>query len=106
MDTWTLQMGYPVLTFTEKNGSVYTVSQERFLYDRNANVTSKHNSPFKWVPNKSIDIDFSYKSEVEFFSFGTGRGGIVTLSKLSNLSKDPWIKCKVTAVWWVELKPF
>ena len=47
MDTWTLQMGYPVLTFTEKNGSVYTVSQERFLYDRNANVTSKHNSPFK-----------------------------------------------------------
>ena len=52
MDTWTLQMGYPVLTFTEKNGSAYTMSQERFLYDRNANVTSKDNSPFKWAPSK------------------------------------------------------
>lgn len=75
MDTWTLQMGYPVFTFTEKNGSAYTVSQERFLYDRNANVTSKDNSPFKWAPNRSIDIDFSYKSEVEFFFLWYGGGG-------------------------------
>ena len=74
MDTWTLQMGYPVLTFTEENGSAYAVSQERFLYDRNANVTSKDNSPFKWAPNKSIDIDFSYKSDVEFFFLRYGGG--------------------------------
>ena len=47
MDTWTLQMGYPVLTVTKKSGNTYTVSQERFLYDRNANLTSKYTSPFK-----------------------------------------------------------
>lgn len=47
MDTWTLQMGYPVLTVTKKSGNTYTVSQERFLYDRNANLTSKYKSPFK-----------------------------------------------------------
>ena len=47
MDTWTLQMGYPVLTFTKKSGNTYTVSQERFLYDRNTNVTTKYTSPFK-----------------------------------------------------------
>ena len=47
MDTWTLQMGYPVLNITKKSGNKYTVSQERFLYDRKANVTSKYKSPFK-----------------------------------------------------------
>lgn len=49
MDTWTLQMGYPVLTFTKKSGNTYTVSQERFLYDRNANVTTKYTSPFNYT---------------------------------------------------------
>ena len=47
MDTWTLQMGYPVLKITKKGGNKYTVSQERFLYDRTANVTSKFKSQFK-----------------------------------------------------------
>ena len=47
MDTWTLQMNYPVLHITKKDGNKYTVSQERFLYDRKANVTSKYKSPFE-----------------------------------------------------------
>lgn len=48
MDTWTLQMGYPVLKIAKKGaGNKYTVSQERFLYDRKTNVTSKYKSPFK-----------------------------------------------------------
>ena len=32
MNTWTRQKGYPVLTLN-KNGSTYTVTQERFLTD-------------------------------------------------------------------------
>lgn len=50
MDTWTLQMGYPVLKITKKGaGNKYTVSQERFLYDRKTNVTSKYKSPFNYT---------------------------------------------------------
>ncbi|KAJ7382214.1 hypothetical protein OS493_036247 [Desmophyllum pertusum] len=51
MDTWTLQMGYPVLNITDSGNGKFKVSQERFLYDRNANVTSKYKSKFnyKWV---------------------------------------------------------
>ena len=32
MNTWTRQKGYPVLTL-DRNGSTYTVTQERFLTD-------------------------------------------------------------------------
>lgn len=51
MDTWTLQMGYPVLNINRIGAHKYNVSQERFLYDRSGNFTSKYNSPFsyKWV---------------------------------------------------------
>ena len=39
MDTWTLQMGYPLLTVTrDYNGSV-TISQTRFLTEDNNNNT-------------------------------------------------------------------
>ncbi len=47
MDTWTLQMGYPVLNIKDKGNGKFEVSQERFLYDRDANVTSKYKSDFK-----------------------------------------------------------
>ncbi|XP_046631093.1 glutamyl aminopeptidase-like [Daphnia pulicaria] len=38
MDTWTRQMGYPVLNYTV-NGNVLTVKQSRFLSDPNSNAT-------------------------------------------------------------------
>ena len=32
MDTWTLQTGYPIVTFTQQNATnIYTIDQERFL---------------------------------------------------------------------------
>ena len=32
MDTWTLQTGYPIVTFTQQNDTnIYTIDQERFL---------------------------------------------------------------------------
>lgn len=38
MDTWTRQMGYPVLSYTV-NGNELTVRQSRFLSDPNSNAT-------------------------------------------------------------------
>ncbi|XP_078360659.1 glutamyl aminopeptidase-like isoform X2 [Oculina patagonica] len=49
MDTWTLQMGYPVLNIKDKGNGKFEVSQERFLYDRDANVTSKYKSDFNYT---------------------------------------------------------
>ena len=32
MDTWTLQTGYPIVTFTQQNDTnIYTIDQQRFL---------------------------------------------------------------------------
>ena len=35
MDTWTRQMGFPVVTVTHVQGSTYHVTQERFLLNPN-----------------------------------------------------------------------
>ncbi|KAI9551578.1 hypothetical protein GHT06_021911 [Daphnia sinensis] len=54
MDTWTRQMGYPVLHYTV-NGNKLTVKQSRFLSDPNSNATVTP-SPYgyKW------DVPFFY----------------------------------------------
>lgn len=44
MDTWTLQMGFPVVTVKRKNGKA-SASQKHFLVHPKANVTRK--SKFK-----------------------------------------------------------
>ncbi|XP_068711711.1 glutamyl aminopeptidase-like isoform X2 [Montipora foliosa] len=48
MNTWTLQMGYPVIDVRHFSGDQYLVSQERFLNYMDANATSKFVSPFKY----------------------------------------------------------
>jgi len=49
MDTWTLQMGYPVITVT-RTGNKIKASQERFLYNPRGNQTEEFQSAFgyKW----------------------------------------------------------
>lgn len=49
MDTWTLQMGYPVIT-VRREGRQITASQERFLYNPRTNLSDEFPSPFgyKW----------------------------------------------------------
>lgn len=51
MDTWTLQMNYPVITIKkpQPGKAQAQVIQERFLYDPDTNFTSKHTSPFGYV---------------------------------------------------------
>ena len=46
MDTWTLQMGYPVVKLTRK-GSTYMAEQSPFLLNPNSKHSEEYNSPFQ-----------------------------------------------------------
>ena len=46
MDTWTRQMGYPVLTVTQINSTTYRVTQKRFLSHRGAEYDETE-SPYR-----------------------------------------------------------
>uniref|UniRef100_A0A0L8GQ56 Uncharacterized protein n=1 Tax=Octopus bimaculoides TaxID=37653 RepID=A0A0L8GQ56_OCTBM len=60
MDTWTLQMNYPLVTIRRTGENQLTVTQERFLV--NPNSTQKYNSTFgyKW------QIPFVYTTSKEW----------------------------------------
>jgi len=45
MDTWTLQMGYPVVTVTQ-SGSQISATQQRFLFNSHSNFTEEFTSPY------------------------------------------------------------
>ena len=47
MDTWTLQMNYPVVTLTQSDKDNVKVTQTRFLLDRNAMDPGKYASPYE-----------------------------------------------------------
>ncbi|KAK7027940.1 hypothetical protein SK128_026275 [Halocaridina rubra] len=50
MDTWTLQMGYPVINIIRsEDGTSASVSQERFLIVKSENSTDDHDYKW-WVP--------------------------------------------------------
>jgi len=48
MDTWTLQMGYPVVT-VRRSDSQISATQQRFLYHPEANFTEEFTSPYGLV---------------------------------------------------------
>jgi len=48
MDTWTRQMGYPVLNIEKISNTKLRITQERFLKDRNAKDTTKSPFDYKW----------------------------------------------------------
>ena len=58
MDTWTLQMGYPVVTLKRK-GSQYTAEQAPFLLNPNSEHSKEYNSPFGYVEFKLFPITFT-----------------------------------------------
>lgn len=50
MDTWILQMGYPVVTVTRSlDGATANVTQSRFLRDPLQNPSTKYTSPFGYA---------------------------------------------------------
>ncbi|XP_047740791.1 aminopeptidase N [Hyalella azteca] len=60
MDTWTLQMGYPLITVTVKGDGSAMLSQERFLCVKNENSTDTHDYRW-WVP-----ISFTSEDAMNF----------------------------------------
>jgi len=48
MDTWTLQMGYPVVT-VRQNGDQVSATQQRFLFHPQGNFTEEFTSPYGLV---------------------------------------------------------
>ncbi|KAF2365595.1 Peptidase M1 membrane alanine aminopeptidase N-terminal [Trinorchestia longiramus] len=49
MDTWTLQMGYPVIDVVRSDDGTVVLTQERFLLVKNPNSTDTHDYKW-WVP--------------------------------------------------------
>ncbi|XP_060551724.1 aminopeptidase N-like isoform X2 [Ruditapes philippinarum] len=91
MDTWTLQMNFPVVKVTKQNGKIH-VEQSRFLKNKNARDPGKYHSPFdyKW------EIPFTYLTSANP-DFNITNSGITWLSDSSleiahvNVADDQWI---------------
>ena len=48
MDTWTRQMGYPLLTVEKVSATRYRVTQERYLTDRTASAGADSPYGYRW----------------------------------------------------------
>ncbi|ROT72062.1 putative aminopeptidase N [Penaeus vannamei] len=89
MDTWTLQKGYPVIHVTRSaDGTSATVSQERFLLEKNANSSDTHVYNW-WVP-----LTYTYQSEANFsqtqaMAWMRDSGENLTITSLP--AKDQWV---------------
>ncbi|KAJ8889371.1 hypothetical protein PR048_008870 [Dryococelus australis] len=61
MDTWTTQMGYPLVTVTrEYNTGTITIEQERFLLSSSTSPTDSHD--YKWW----IPLSYTNKTAANF----------------------------------------
>ncbi|NXA15016.1 AMPE aminopeptidase, partial [Sapayoa aenigma] len=83
MDTWTRQMGYPVLEM--RDNSVLT--QKRFLLDANANASHppsdlgyKWNIPVKWKLGNSINYTFYNASQSTGITIGASSNTFVNIN--------------------------
>jgi len=94
MDSWTRQMGYPVLQITKIGQGEYRVKQERYLTDQSAAgesasspydykwdvpitwIHSKTNqSSLKWLGKKESMTEVSVPSEASWVKFNVGQFG-------------------------------
>ncbi|XP_046856975.1 aminopeptidase N-like [Xenia sp. Carnegie-2017] len=66
MDTWTLQMGFPLVTITKQDDGKYIATQEHFLIDPGAKPSLKSPYNYKWqIPlTYYIDNGFSTSNPV------------------------------------------
>uniref|UniRef100_G1PC96 Aminopeptidase n=1 Tax=Myotis lucifugus TaxID=59463 RepID=G1PC96_MYOLU len=78
MDTWTKQMGYPVLDVTDMKN----IKQKRFLLDPKANPSLPHselgytwNIPVKWSEDSGSNITFYNRSETGGISLKPSNSG-------------------------------
>jgi len=62
MDTWTRQMGYPVLSPEKKANGTWIVTQEKFKENRNAISSNKYESPFGYKWEIPISLEWTTRS--------------------------------------------
>lgn len=67
MDTWILQMNYPVVMVT-RNKHNLRVQQKRFLLNKDSNVTEKFSSPFNYI--WMIPLTYTTSKELNFDKTG------------------------------------
>ncbi|KAL3885524.1 hypothetical protein ACJMK2_025576 [Sinanodonta woodiana] len=68
MDTWILQMNYPVVTL-HRQGKTLSITQKRFLRNPDANDPLKYTSPFGYT--WKIPITYTTSNEVDFNKTGS-----------------------------------
>ena len=55
MDSWTLQMGYPIIIFEQQNATnIYTIRQEKFHKSMNVRIIIFSRRPFSQVKEKWV----------------------------------------------------
>ncbi|KAL1492044.1 hypothetical protein ABEB36_012545 [Hypothenemus hampei] len=87
MDTFTIQMGYPVVTAVYDSSSQnYTLTQKRFLKDPNATYDSDTTYGYKWTIPITYTTDQGVSSEPIIFSHNVDS---ITIQKPSNAN---WLK--------------
>ncbi|KAG7175474.1 Aminopeptidase N-like 9, partial [Homarus americanus] len=92
MDTWTLQMGYPLITVTRSDdGTSATVTQERFLLIPRENTTARQQeAPYRWwVPlsyTSANNSDFSNTIPSEWMKDSEEHKALTSLP-----ASDQWV---------------
>ncbi|XP_053377176.1 aminopeptidase N-like isoform X1 [Mercenaria mercenaria] len=93
LDTWILQMNYPVVTVTKDTTGKIKLQQERFLKDKNAKDPGTYTSPF----NYQWKIPFTYTTSENAQFNQTDKNvmwlneGEMSLQTNYPTSKDSWI---------------
>ena len=57
MDTWTRQMGFPVVHVKHVRGRTYRLEQKRFLLNPADKYDPKH-SPYRWIHLRSLWLSY------------------------------------------------
>lgn len=87
MDTFTVQMGYPILNVTyDASSGNYTLSQKRFLKDPNATFDSNTTYGYKWTIPITYVTDQGKSSELILFPYNEE---FITIPKPQNAT---WLK--------------
>ncbi|EDO35484.1 predicted protein, partial [Nematostella vectensis] len=84
MDTWTLQMGFPVVSVKRDGSSKYSVSQKRFLFDNRTQSTGDP-SPYNYLWSIPVTYITSRQSQKTTLALD-GKVGSITWSG------EDWIK--------------
>ncbi|XP_069189951.1 aminopeptidase N [Procambarus clarkii] len=89
MDTWTLQMGYPVIKVVRSaDGTSATLTQERFLLVKSANSSDTHDYKW-WVPLTYTSQDDPNFNNTQAMVWMKDSDPEITISSLPG--KDQWV---------------